>query len=301
MKIIKIPSLSLYTNTIAFYHKHIEQTPLDNDIQNFKDYNSKIINEIQEITLMMEQNTKLGDKPTTLYYMKPLQDIICDITEDYEKDKDPTHLEDYFNHINDTNTNEYDTHDFRNTPNQYHISKYKSDNYLYQFGIDFLLTSEDDKYTNTYYSSILLPFLIDKKDRFTPNTNLLNTIFSLKVYKIPKHIKLPKLDTYFSSREKDFVKFYKIPKTFVKEVLSHYNRKNTTKILSDAKLLELFGCCDKCNGKSRKKKKRGTAQAGMQNVGGGAGMSQLKKGGMVGGKKKAKAKKTGGAPHNRLY
>jgi hypothetical protein len=52
---------------------------------------------------------------------------------------------------------------------------------------------------------------------------------------------------------------------------------------------------------SRKKKKRGTAQAGMQNVGGGAGMSQLKKGGMVGGKKKAKAKKTGGAPHNRLY
>ena len=51
---------------------------------------------------------------------------------------------------------------------------------------------------------------------------------------------------------------------------------------------------------SKKKKKRGTAQAGMQNVGGGAGMSQLNKGGMVG-KKKAKAKKTGGAPHNRLY
>lgn len=51
----------------------------------------------------------------------------------------------------------------------------------------------------------------------------------------------------------------------------------------------------------RKKKKKGKAQAGMQNAGGGAGMSQLKEGGMVGKKKKAKAKKTGGAPHNRLY
>ena len=55
---------------------------------------------------------------------------------------------------------------------------------------------------------------------------------------------------------------------------------------------------------SRKKKKKKAYDAGMaagmQNVGGGAGMSQLNKGGMVG-KKKAKAKKTGGAPHNRLY
>jgi hypothetical protein len=55
---------------------------------------------------------------------------------------------------------------------------------------------------------------------------------------------------------------------------------------------------------SRKKKKNKAyaagVQAGMEKAGGGAGMSQLKKGGMVG-KKKAKAKKTGGAPHNRLY
>ena len=55
---------------------------------------------------------------------------------------------------------------------------------------------------------------------------------------------------------------------------------------------------------SRKKKKKKAfnagVQAGMEKAGGGAGMSQLKKGGMVG-KKKAKAKKTGGAPHNRLY
>jgi len=55
---------------------------------------------------------------------------------------------------------------------------------------------------------------------------------------------------------------------------------------------------------SRKKKKKNAfnagVQAGMEKAGGGAGMSQLKKGGMVG-KKKAKAKKTGGAPHNRLY
>ena len=55
----------------------------------------------------------------------------------------------------------------------------------------------------------------------------------------------------------------------------------------------------------RKKKKdkiyQAGVQAGMQNAGGGAGMSQLNKGGMVGKKKKAKAKKTGGAPHNRLY
>jgi hypothetical protein len=54
----------------------------------------------------------------------------------------------------------------------------------------------------------------------------------------------------------------------------------------------------------RKKKKnknyQAGVQAGMEKAGGGAGMSQLKKGGMVG-KKKAKAKKTGGAPHNRLY
>jgi hypothetical protein len=57
--------------------------------------------------------------------------------------------------------------------------------------------------------------------------------------------------------------------------------------------------------KSRKKKKKKAYEAGMaagmQKAGGGAGMSQLKKGGMVGIKKKAKAKKTGGAPHNRLY
>ena len=56
---------------------------------------------------------------------------------------------------------------------------------------------------------------------------------------------------------------------------------------------------------SRKKKKKKAfnagVQAGMEKVGGGAGMSQLKEGGMVGKKKKAKAKKTGGAPHNRLY
>jgi len=56
---------------------------------------------------------------------------------------------------------------------------------------------------------------------------------------------------------------------------------------------------------SRKKKKKNAfnagVQAGMEKAGGGAGMSQLKEGGMVGKKKKAKAKKTGGAPHNRLY
>ena len=55
---------------------------------------------------------------------------------------------------------------------------------------------------------------------------------------------------------------------------------------------------------SRKKKKKKAYNAGMaagmEKAGGGSGMSQLKKGGMVG-KKKAKVKKTGGAPHNRLY
>lgn len=55
----------------------------------------------------------------------------------------------------------------------------------------------------------------------------------------------------------------------------------------------------------RKKKKnknyQAGVQAGMEKAGGGAGMSRFKKGGMVGKKKKAKAKKTGGAPHNRLY
>jgi hypothetical protein len=55
--------------------------------------------------------------------------------------------------------------------------------------------------------------------------------------------------------------------------------------------------------KDKKKKNAFNAgvQAGMEKAGGGAGMSQLKEGGMVGKKKKAKAKKTGGAPHNRLY
>jgi hypothetical protein len=69
--------------------------------------------------------------------------------------------------------------------------------------------------------------------------------------------------------------------------------------------LGLIGQAVKQVEKSRKKKKKNAfnagVQAGMEKAGGGAGMSQLKEGGMVGKKKKAKAKKTGGAPHNRLY
>jgi hypothetical protein len=64
---------------------------------------------------------------------------------------------------------------------------------------------------------------------------------------------------------------------------------------------KLYEAFDKRKDKKKKKAYEAGVQAGMQKAGGGAGMSQLKKGGMVGKKKKAKDKKTGGAPHNRLY
>ena len=255
MKIINIPSLSIYHNTIAYYNKYVDKTNFDR--KSINKFTNQIINEIKEMTLMMEQHSNIGEIPTNLYFMKPNESVICDITEDYENNcNDPQLLEELFNHTNNINNNNVITHDFRNTPNQYHISKYKNNNYLYQFGIDFILTSENEEYEDTYISSIVLPFLfnLDKDNGFTKDTNLINSIFSLKVFLIPKHIKLPKIETFFTTKHKDIIKFYNIPKNFIKNVLSYHNNKKHNKILSDDKLFELFDCVN--IDKKRKKKKK---------------------------------------------
>jgi hypothetical protein len=238
---INLPSLSIYNNIIGFHNK----------FQKFiksKNYNTfisreivlnNVIDEIDGICQFINKRVKSKDV-YEVHFIKPNKKFFVDIGDIYndlvkEYDEENTISINIFKEL------DCGIIDLRNTQYQYFIHKIENDYYLLEFCINFLVyTDNEDK---DIYNNLSLPFLngisnfgilMDDYDNF-------NSIFTLKVYKIPKTIKLPTIENYLINKydRKELIKFYKITSHFVKQIKSNYNRKKYKKI-SDENLINLF-------------------------------------------------------------
>ena len=238
LKSINLPSLSIYNNTIGFYNKYIRHSstkPVSKEL-----IINNVIQDIDGICNVITDRVKNKDI-YEVHFIKPNAKYFVDISLDY---KEIINEYDESNNISYKIFTDLDCKiiDLRNTQYQYFIHKIENDYYLLEFCINFMVyTLSDDE---DIFNSLTLPFLngISNFTDLMQKCDNFNSIFTLKVYKIPKTIKLPTLEKYLINKHDrmDLIKFYKITSTFVKQIKSNYNRTKYKKI-SDESLINFFG------------------------------------------------------------
>ena len=257
---IDLPSLSIYNNIIGFHNKfqklikYKTYTPITREI-----ILNNVIDEIDGVCRFITKRLKSQDV-YEVHFIKPHTRYFVDISAKYN---DLVKEYDEKNTLSINVFKELDCGiiDLRNTQYQYFIYKIENDYYLLEFCINFLVYT--DKEEHDIYNNLSLPFLngisnfmilMDDYDNF-------NSIFTLKVYKIPKTIKLPTIENYLINKydRKELIKFYKITSHFVKQIKSNYNRKKYKKI-SDENLINLF------SNKNLKKNKKKIKKSFKNNV-----------------------------------
>ena len=207
---INLPSLSIYNNTIGFYNKFRKMI----ERKNYKEcvITKEIIvnNVIQEIDGICDFITdRVKDKDIyEVHFIKPNSKYFIDISAEY-KNMINEYEEKRTIDINIFKELDCGIIDLRNTQYQYFIHKIENNYYLLEYCINFLVyTVKEDK---DIYNNLSLPFLngISNFDILMDYYDNFNSIFTLKVYKIPNAIKLPSIENYLINKhdKKELINF----------------------------------------------------------------------------------------------